>query len=101
MVEELIRAVKDAKVWVTDHAYEEAYNDGWTYEEIYRSVVNGEIIEEYPRGRPYPSCLVYGASPKGEPIHSVWAYNGSTQSAVLITVYRPDPEKWIDWRRRK
>lgn len=36
-----------------------------------------------------------------EPLHSVWAYNIETKASVLITVYRPDPEKWIDWKIRR
>jgi hypothetical protein len=27
--------------------------------------------------------------------------NEKTGRAVLITVYRPDPDRWTDWRRRK
>lgn len=34
-------------------------------------------------------------------IHSVWAYNEENQWAVLTTVYRPDPKRWIDWRTRR
>lgn len=86
---------------VTDHADEEAQNDRLTYKEIFSSVANGEIIEEYPRDKPYPSCLVYGESDNNEPIHSVWAYNMNTRFAVLITVYRPDPKKWVDWKIRR
>jgi hypothetical protein len=34
-------------------------------------------------------------------VHSVWAYHTQNQWAVLITVYRPDPQRWINWRERK
>jgi hypothetical protein len=61
----------------------------------------GEIIEDYPADKPYPSCLVYGETFSEEPVHSVWAYNPENQWVVLITVYRPDPKSWIDWRRRR
>jgi len=70
-------------------------------DEIFYSVLHGEIIEDYPSDKPYPSCLMYGDSFAGEPIHSVWAYNHATQWAVLITVSRPDPERWIDWRVKR
>ena len=36
-----------------------------------------------------------------EPIHTVWAYNEENQWVVLITVYRPDPQRWIEWRKRR
>jgi len=49
---------------------------------------------------PFLSCLIMGKNFSGEPIHSVWAYNPKNQWAVLITVYRPDPERWVDWKFR-
>lgn len=51
--------------------------------------------------KPYPSCLIFGETFAGEPIHSVWAYNEKSKWAVLITVYRPDPSLWIDYKMRK
>jgi hypothetical protein len=32
---------------------------------------------------------------------SVWAYAANSEIAVLITVYRPDPDRWVDWKVRK
>lgn len=97
----LIQAIQSHRVRVTDHADEEAHADNLVLEDIYFSVSQGEIIEDYPTDRPFPSCLVYGNSERQEPIHSVWAYNTDTQWAVLITVYRPDPNRWVDWRERR
>ncbi|WP_374716899.1 MULTISPECIES: hypothetical protein [Caldilinea] len=45
--------------------------------------------------------MIYGDSFIGEPIHSVWAFNPATKWAVLITVYRPDPDRWVNWRSRR
>lgn len=100
-LDDIIRAVRVGRFVVTDHADEEARNDRLTLDEILASVTAGEVIEEYPRDHPYPSCLVLGFNATGEPIHSVWAYNEPTGFVVLITVYRPDPERWIDWRVRR
>lgn len=95
-------AIVEGKVVITDHADEEAENDGLSFEEIYFSVTHGGIIKEYPADRPYPSCLVYGDTFGGDPVHSVWGYNQDTGFAVLITVYRPDPERWTeDWKSRR
>ncbi len=99
-IENLINAIRDSRVRITDHADEEAFDDSLTYEEIYLSVIQGEVIEDYPDDKPYPSCLVMGKIFSGEPIHSVWACNPENQWVVLITVYRPDPERWIDWKVR-
>ncbi len=72
-----------------------------TFEEVFTSVLQGEIIEEYPKDKPFPSCLVYGMNMKREPIHSVWGYNPDNKWTVLITVYRPDPSRWVDFRTRR
>ena len=64
------------------------------------SVIQGEIIEYYLNDKPYPSCLIFGKNFLGEPIHSVWAYNQEHLWAILVTVYRPDPALWINWKER-
>jgi hypothetical protein len=101
LLDDVIDSIKKRRVRITDHADEEAHNDGLSFDEIYSSVLMGEIIEQYSEDEPYPSCLIYGKNMKDEPIHSVWAYNKETKSAALITVYRPDPGRWIDWRIRR
>ena len=100
-LQEIIRAIQTNRIRITDHADEEAEADKLSFDEIYFSVLHGEVIEDYPGDQPYPSCLVYGDTFGGDAVHSVWAYNQDNQWAVLITVYRPDPEKWINWRERK
>ena len=100
-IQNIIEAIRHNRIRITDHADEEAQNDHISFEEIFFSVLQGEIIEEYPTDKPYPSCLIYGDSFSGEPIHSVWAYNPETDWAVLVTVYRPDPQRWKDWRTRR
>ncbi len=97
----MIAAIQAGRIRITDHADEEAHDDTLNYDEILLSVIQGEIIEQYVGDRPFPSCLVYGCTFEGEPVHSVWAYNEQTRWAVLITVYRPDPERWLDWRERR
>ena len=100
-IEDIIDAMRNNRIRITDHADEEAQADRLSFDEIYFSVLQGEIIEDYPDDTPYPSCLIYGDTFGGDPVHSVWAYNQDNQWAVLITVYRPDPERWISWRERK
>jgi uncharacterized protein DUF4258 len=100
-LEELRNAILMGRVRISDHADEQAAADKLTVEEIFASVLAGEIIEDYPSDRPYPSCLVFGPSSRNEPVHSVWAYTSKTGWAVLVTVYLPDPERWVDPRTRK
>lgn len=100
-IDNIVEAIRNNRVRITDHADEEAQADRLVFDKIFFSVFQGEIIEEYPHDKPYPSCLIYGDSFSGEPIHSVWAYNADNQWAVLITVYIPDPKRWIDWQIRR
>lgn len=100
-ITEIVEAIRNNRVRITEHAYEEAQIDTLSFEEIFFSLFQGEIIEDYPTDKPYPSCLILGRNFLGEPIHSVWAYNEENLWVVLITVYRPDTDKWIDWRKRR
>ena len=100
-LENIADAIRMNRLRISDHADEEAEADGLTFDEIYFSVLHGEIIEDYLTDRPFPSCLILGKTFSGAPVHSVWAYNRGNQWAVLITVYRPDPNRWINWRERK
>ena len=99
-IENIIDAIRASRIRITDHADEEAVNDGLQFDEIYFSVMHGDVIEDYPDDKPYSSCLVFGKNFKGEPIHSVWAYNEENQWTVLITVYRPNPKSWVNWKVR-
>lgn len=100
-VANIAEAIRAGRVRITDHADDEAEADGLTFDEIYYATMHGEIIEEYPTDKPYPSCLIYGRTFGLDPVHSVWAYNQQNGWAVLITVYRPDPARWITWRERR
>ena len=100
-ITDIIEAIQANRVRITDHADEEAKADQLTFDEIYFSVLHGEIIEDYPTDRPYPSCLIYGQTFSGDPVHIFWAYNKQNRGAVLITVYRTDPDLWIKCLERR
>jgi len=100
-IDDLVESINENRLRITDHADEEMLADQLSLDDVFASVLRGEIIEDYPDDRPYPSCLIFGRVPGGDPVHSVWAFNEETRWAVLITVYRPDPERWVDWRHRR
>ena len=101
VIEDIINSIQNNRIRITDHADEEAETDGLTFDEIFFSVSQGEIIEQYLYDKQYPSCLINGQTFSGDAVHSVWAYNENSQWAVLITVYRPDPDRWINFRIRR
>lgn len=61
-----------------------------------------ELIEDYQtEGRPLPDCLVLGFDDR-KPIHIVVAIDEENDRILIVTVYRPLPERWEnDWKRRK
>ena len=69
--------------------------------EVFETVLSGNIIEQYPEDEPYPSCLIYGQTSENRPIHVVCAYAKEADFVIIITVYQPNPERWIDFKRRK
>ena len=70
-------------------------------EEVFEAVLNGAVIEEYEDDKPYPSILIFGKTKKSRPLHIVCSYCEEEDTAIIITVYHPDSNHWIDFRRRK
>ncbi len=66
--------------------------------EIEESILDGEIIEEYPDDKYSPSCLVYGKTQKGRDLHIQISF---PPYVVIITAYEPNPEEWVNYRLRR
>ena len=65
------------------------------------SALAGEVIEKYPHDRPFLSCLVYGRAMDGKPLHVVCAVPEHVDMLIIITVYIPSENEWIDFRERR
>jgi hypothetical protein len=84
------------------HALREADADGLALEQIEAATLAGECIEDYPSDPRGSSCLVLGQPSATSAIHALWGFDAPSQQAILITVYRPDPQRWSDdFRRRR
>jgi len=101
MLKSIVKSIGTGNYLVTRHAKEEMIADNLTLMDILTSVDRGRIIEDYPEDLPFPSFLIFGKNDKGEPIHTVWGHDRERQLAILITTYRPDPERWIDFKKRR
>jgi hypothetical protein len=74
---------------------------GIIYEnEVYQAVTKSEIIKSYPEDKPYLSVLLYGNTSQNRPIHIVVAFDFNEKISIIVTVYEPDPDLWIDFKRR-
>lgn len=91
------------QVLYTQHARQEMRDEPFgriAEHEVYEALLDGEVIEDYPDDTPYASCLIFGRSRVGRPNHVVCAYAPEDDRAIIVTVYEPDPGRWIDLRRR-
>jgi hypothetical protein len=62
------------------------------------AIINGEIIEKYPDDKYSPSCLIYGKTEKGRDLH---VQVSQPPKVVVITVYEPEPDKWLGCKVRR
>ena len=65
------------------------------------SALEGKVIERYPHDKPFPSCLVYGRTVDWKPLHVVCAVPKHIDMLIIITVYIPSENEWIDFRERR
>ena len=104
MLEEIQECFKLERIFFSKHARDEMEDEesGEIREgEIFEAVQSGKVIETYPEDEPYPSCLIYGRTFEDRPLHVVCAYAKDEKTAIIITVYQPAPDRWIDFERRK
>jgi len=101
--EQLKRLVSKGRVQISVHGYDELAADNLSVRNVLSGVEKAELLEEYPLFAKGPCVLVLQRDQEDRPIHVVWGIaKGTTTPAVLVTAYRPDPEKWTeDYRSRK
>lgn len=93
---ETIRAlIASGEVRISEHGYDELADDRLTVEEALAGVHEATMVETYPENPRSPSLLLLQKDREGFPIHVVWGIpRGYNSPVVLVTAYRPDPERW-------
>ncbi|WP_414676549.1 DUF4258 domain-containing protein [Longimicrobium sp.] len=100
MIEDLRAKIAAGAFEFSQHATDQAISRHIRVEEIREAFAGGEVIEDYPDDKYGPSCLVFGLTGAGRPLH-VQCSHPSRLLVKLITVYEPDPELWIGFRTRR
>ena len=98
MLESVKAAVQRGDHRYTVHAQGRMAQRRITDQEVRQVILEpqAEVIEEYPTDKYSPSCLIYGRTARGRVLHVQ-----ANHSGVIITVYDPDPEEWVDLKRRR
>jgi len=94
-VEQLCALIRAGDVRISEHGYDELADEELTAREVLRSIEDAVVVEEYPNFAKGRCVLLLQKDRTGEPVHVVWGIpKGHDRPAVLVTAYRPDPERW-------
>jgi len=100
IIEQLHKLCHDDTIVLTQHLTLRCHERGIEYDGIKATILNGEIIEQYPSDYPYPSCLVSCKLENSENLHVVVGLGDSR--LWIITAYHPDDKEWEnDFKTRK
>ena len=86
--------ISNRHILISNHGYEELAEDNIFVRDLIDSIDGSLLIEDYPDYAKGPCVLILQKDRQGNPVHAVWGIPQNAASpAVLITAYRPDPEK--------
>ena len=82
------------------HALRRAVERNISEQEIREAGVMAEVVESYPQDKYSPSGLLLGFTRGGRALHFQVSFAGS-DATKIITIYEPDPNEWIENRKRR
>jgi hypothetical protein len=100
LLEEIRRKIHADEFEFSRHAVDQTIIRRISVREVREVFANGEVIEDYPEDKYGPSCLIYGATANARRLHIQCSYP-SRPLIKVITIYEPDPARWVDFRIRR
>ena len=100
-IHDLKELTNQSKILWTEHIALRLMQRDIKRADVLECIQTGEIIEQYPTDKPFPSCLILGKSVLGVDIHVVCGLD-KDMICYIITAYYPSLEKWeSDLKTRK
>lgn len=100
MIDEIRRRVARGDFEFSQHAVDQTIVRHISVRELREVIGGGEVIEVYPEDKYGPSCLIFGMTRVGRPLH-VQCSDPSRPMVKIVTIYEPDPALWIEFKVRK
>lgn len=100
MIDEIRRRVARGDFEFSQHAVDQAIIRHISVQELREAIDGGEVIEVYPDDKYGPSCLIFGMTRVGRPIH-IQCSDPSRPIVKIVTVYEPNPAIWIEFKVRR
>jgi Domain of unknown function (DUF4258) len=100
IIDDIRAKIADGQFEFSQHAVDQSIVRHISVQELREAIAVGEVIEDYPADKYGPSCLVFGFTLAQRPLHLQCSYP-SRPLVKLITVYEPDPRRWVDFKVRR
>ena len=97
-IENTKKLIREEKFLISKHARIRMFQRNISTNDIKEILLNGEIIEEYLDDQPCPSVLILSFL-NNLPYHIVVAE--CEDHIRIITIYRPDEDKWRSYKIRR
>ena len=99
-LDEISTKIRNGQFEFSQHATDQSTIRHISVQEVREAIEDSEVIEDYPNDRYGPSCLILGFTQSKRPLHIQCSYP-SRPLVKIITLYEPDPLRWIDFKMRR
>jgi len=82
------------------HALRRVVERNISEQEIREAGAKAEVIENYPDDKYSPSALLLGFTAAGRALHFQVSF-AESDATKIITIYEPNPNEWIENRKRR
>ncbi|MGK7896582.1 MAG: DUF4258 domain-containing protein [Xenococcus sp. (in: cyanobacteria)] len=96
---EIKSQLQAGKFEFTRHAFKRTIERNISEKEIREASSTLEVIEDYPEDKYTPSCLLLGFTLNNRVLH-IQVSQMDSDTTKIITVYEPDANQWINYRKR-